>query len=98
MSSSSQFSKEIEFVTKHFGNAFSPVEVITGTTDALSERDVFVWCDELLLVDSAYSSKGVVRHLDGSMASNNWIWNFQGEPSYKLGTITEESLNSLIKA
>jgi hypothetical protein len=40
---------------------------------------VIVWCDEFMVVQRAWEESGVVRYLDGSLASNNFRWVFEGE-------------------
>jgi outer membrane protein assembly factor BamD (BamD/ComL family) len=44
-----------------------------------AKGQVIVWCDEFMVVQPASEDSGVVRYLDGSLASNNFRWVFEGE-------------------
>lgn len=97
--STEAYNESIERCNKYLPKSFEalPENDVAGTTTQLKECDVFVWCDEIYLVDdSGAGMSGEVRHMDGSLATNAFYWNYQGEPCFKIGTLSREDIDSLI--
>lgn len=59
--------------------------------------EIILWCDELYVVESSCAMSGVVRHLDFSMASNNFYWDYLGEKLCRVGSISEKDFNNLLE-
>lgn len=91
-----QFAKDLEFLENKFGEHFAASPLITQTKGKLDDLTVFSWCDELYIVESAFEMVGVVRCIDGSMASKNWYWNYQNEASTKLGQLSQTAFDQLV--
>lgn len=72
----------------------SPAANVTDGSK-LAPLDVFVWCDEVYILDETNGRTGIVRHMDGSMASNNWFWAFDSEPYIKIGQIKKDGLDEI---
>lgn len=68
---------------------------VKASNTAPEPFDVILWCDELHIVEDSNSMSGTVRYLDGSLATNNFYWNFQGEFLYKIATISESDFKQL---
>lgn len=95
-----ELKNEIERAQRFLPESFKacPVDSIKGTQDALDECDVFVWCDEVYIVDESYDSAGIARYMNGEMASNRFYWKYQDEFCYKIGSISRADLDKLIES
>lgn len=91
-----QFAHDLESLENKFGNHFVASQSITQTKGKLDTLTIFSWCDELYIVESAFEQTGVVRCIDGSMASSNWRWNYQNEQSTELGKLSQSAFDQLI--
>ncbi|MFS1427137.1 hypothetical protein LMH73_008245 [Vibrio splendidus] len=91
-------SEEVARATQFYGEHFTPCECVSteGTSSALDALDIFLWCDDIYIVDSAHEHNGVVRCADGSMASNDWRWDYQGVKAFKLGTISKKGFLEIL--
>lgn len=86
----------LKMANEAFGESFKPAKEVVSGTRALSRLDVFVWSDEPYIVERSSDYCGVVRCLDGSIASNRWYWDYNNEKMHLIGSITEEAFQSII--
>lgn len=91
-----QYQKYIEVSKRILGDAFTECEAKDVGTNPLEELDVFCWCEEVYIVQRSGGHSAVVRAVDGSLASSKWYWSYEGEHNVKIGTITQEKMDSFI--
>lgn len=92
-----QYQKYVEVSKRMLGDAFIECEIKDVGTSPLDALDVFCWCDEVYIVQSSGSHSAVVLAVDGSLATSKWYWNYEGEHNVKIGTITQEKLDSFVR-
>ncbi|UKA04924.1 hypothetical protein [Photobacterium damselae] len=93
-----KYQENIELAKKLLGESFVESEIKDFGGDPLSPLDVFCWCDEVYIVYRSGGFSGVVLDIGGDLASSRWYWDYQGEHNVKIGTITQEKMDSFIKS
>lgn len=79
-----------------FEGAFIPADSeIELTSEPCKKYEVFMWCDEVYIVGREKGGWAEVYYFDGSLASNDWRWCYQGEQHFKVGRVTEEFFNEI---
>ena len=87
-----------DWVADKFKDSFEPFDPIKVTNEVIDHLTVFVWGGEVYVAIEPEDNHTKAYYLDGTLVTSEFIYNFDDEYMFALGTLTQSTFDELLNS